>query len=810
MRRKREAHGKHAPRARETPADHFARWDELLLAVVTCLLVATPLVPSEATAHEGTAAPLNLLWTLALFCWAALLVLRPDPQVNFGWTSVAAAALVGWHTLSGIVAVYSANGRQALNMSWQMLSYAIAAFLLRQLLRTPAQCRALLVVMIAVASLEAVQGYYEYFISKPAALAEFKKHSEQTYQELGAVTQSQREHLRWRIENPEPMATFALTNSLAGLLAPLLIALFGIWLTIFDRWDWLRLLAGVGVAVALVAGYFYLTNDDKALRLAPGLIVLIAISMAALGGRDWLRPRIGVVVVSALVVGCLLLTNSRTGILATLCGTVLLALYGHTNGVIGRWIGWRIPALVAGGLVVIGLVVVGFGGLNVQFLSDAQTSVLYRIQYWRSTAAIIADYPLFGCGPGQFQEAFATYKLPEASETPRDPHNFLLEIWSTAGTPAILSLLAMAVAFAWQLAAARPVSNEVHGDVHNEHPSRLWLYGGGLLGIVLAAPLGLVVGYPLELVPLFGALQLPGIWLWGLPTAAICMWLLEAWVRQGTLPTAAPVIALIALLINLLAAGATSFPGVFMTAWILIPLALANAQAPAWTHSPRRSTALGVLAAAVALAILSMRTEFSPVLSLSNRLAVAEQFLQAGRAELALQELALAAAEDPWSPAPQRLLAYATLNVWVTTRSPDDWDRFVAAADAYQRLNPRHHAAYTDRGHWLLLAWRTSGDPRHLEGAIDAYRQAALWYPGRGLERAQLAWTLHLAGRAAEAQAAAEEARRLDELSPHRELKLSQQTIYDPKAGADGSSQSALNAEQVVRQLRTSSPEKPQ
>ena len=53
---------------------------------------------------------------------------------------------------------------------------------------------------------------------------------------------------------------------------------------------------------------------------------------------------------------------------------------------------------------------------------------------------MIADHPLFGIGPGQFQQFYARYKLPEASETIADPHNFLLEIWSTAGTPALRSL----------------------------------------------------------------------------------------------------------------------------------------------------------------------------------------------------------------------------------------------------------------------------------------------------------------------------------------------------------------------------------
>jgi O-Antigen ligase len=750
MRRKREAHARPASQPHETAADRFVRYDDLLLAAVTCLLVVTPLVPSEATVHEGTAAPLNLLWLLALFAWAALLALRPNPQVKFGWTGACAAAFVGWHTLSGIVAIYSANGRQAFNMTWQMLSYAIAAFLLRQLLRTPAHCRALIVVMIAVASLEAVQGYYEYFISKPAVIAEFHKNPEQTYQELGTVTQSQREHLRWRIENTEPMATFALTNSLAGLLAPWLIALVGIIVTLLEsRANW-RLLGGALLFVAVIGG-------------------------------------------------CLLLTKSRTAILATGAGIVLLGLYGRSTG----WrIGWRIPLAATLVAVVIGLAVVAVGGLDIQVLSEAPTSVLYRLQYWRSTAAIIAEHPFFGCGPGQFQEAYATYKLPEASETPRDPHNFLLEIWSTAGTPTILALLAMAIAFACQLAAAKPVAD--HPETEANQRSRRWLYLGALVGVVLAYPLGLVVGFPPELVTLFGQTKVPGIWLWGLPAAGLCIWLLEDWVRQGNMPTALPVIALLGLLINLLAAGATSFPGVFMTAWVLVPLALANAQAPVWTWSPSRTACLGFLGGTVMLALLCMRTEVSPVLGASNRLAVAEQLIAIGHVEPARRELTLAATDDPWSPKPQHLLANLALNVWVETQSADDWDRFITAADAYRDLAPCHHATYTQRGHWLLLAWRRGGDPRHLDEAIDAYQQAALWYPGRALERAQLAWALHLAGREDDAATAANEAQRLDDLTPHRELKLSQQTVYDPKTGPDDSSQPSLNAEQVVRQLRSS------
>ena len=748
MRRKRAATAK--PSRRDEPAaDRFALCDNVLLAAVIALVVATPLVPSESTAHEGTAAPLNLLWTLVLFGWAALLVFRPNPEVKFGWTGVAAAALVGWHTLSGMVAVYSANGRQALNMTWQMISYALAAFLLRQLLHTPRQYRALVAVMIAVASLEAVQGYYEYFISKPADVAAFRANPEAFYREQGLVTPSQQEHFRWRVESKEPDGTFALANSLAGLLAPWLVALLGIVVTLLE------------------------------------------------GRANW-RTLVGPLIIAAILGGCLFLTKSRTAVLAAATGIVLLALYGRTSG----WrIGWRMPLSAGLAVVVIGLGVVAVGGLDMQVLSEAPTSVLYRLQYWRSTAAIVADYPIFGCGPGQFQDAYATYKLPEASETPRDPHNFLLEIWSTAGTPTLLALLAMAVALAYQLSQA-PAATGESADVHT---SQGWLYGGAVAGILLAYPLGLVVGFRPELVSAQGLFSMPGIWIFGMPTAVLCLWLLDPWVRGGQMPTSLPVIALLVLLVNLLAAGATSFPGVFLTAWVLVVVALANAKAPAWAWKPSRTPSLGLFAASALLAWLCMRTEFSPVLTAPNRIAMAEQYLQGGRSDLRADQLQAAAKEDPWSPASQRLLAHAAHEQWLASRLPDDWQQFVDASDAYQRLAPRHHATFTERGNWLLAAWRANGDTRLLDDAIEDYRRAVLWYPGRALVRAQLAWALHLAGRADEARAAADEAHKLDSRMPHRELKLSGQTIYDPQPASSGQLPPVLNAEQVIRQLRTSS-----
>ena len=60
----------------------------------------------------------------------------------------------------------------------------------------------------------------------------------------------------------------------------------------------------------------------------------------------------------------------------------------------------------------------------------------------------------------------------------------------------------------------------------------------------------------------------------GLPVGALAVWLFDPWAERGEMPVALPVIALVVLLVNLLAAGAASFPGVFNSAWVLLPIAL--------------------------------------------------------------------------------------------------------------------------------------------------------------------------------------------------------------------------------------------
>ena len=703
----------------------------------------------------GAAAVLHVAWLLVLVGWA-LAKLWQGGDLRIGATGIAAAALISLHTLSALMMGSQGNFRHALNILWQWIAYGTAAFLIRQLVRSQLQCRALVVIMVGLAAVEATHGYYEYFVLTPARLSAFRENPEKVYDEMGVSRDPEsadRKLAQWRLESVEPLGTFALTNSLAGFLAPWLIAVIGIALASFWRPELRPTIVAAGV---------------------------IAIAIA----------------------GCLLLTKSRTAVQATILGIGLLAMNGRPRG----WrIDWKLPAAAAGILLVLGLVAVAVKGLDVQVLSEAPTSVLYRLQYWQATAAIIRDYPLLGCGPGNFQEYYARYKLPQASETIADPHNFLLEIWATAGTPALLALLAMMVAFVWQLTRARKTSDAV--AVSNDDdaiPSRLWLYAGAVGGIVLAYPAGIIVGFPQETLRLGGA-TLPLIWLIGIPLMAATIWLLDRWVQRGELPAAIAIIALIALLVNLLAAGATSFSGVFNSAWLLLALALVAGQAPAWECSLTKPRALLLVAAALALMAACVRTELAPIVEVAARLTNASAWHHQGRPEAAEQELLAAIEADPWAPEPRRLLADLRVQKWLVSGRLEDLAAFEQAAADYAASNPAHYRQYEMRGNWYLLAWRKNGGSAHLDKSLDAYREAVRWYPAKALNHAQLAWVMALAGHQNEARTELELALRLDAQNPHAEQQLRQQRIYDPRlSGRAVELYRPENAEQTLIHLRTS------
>lgn len=771
-------------RAATAPSYSRYWWSRALQAVVlggaVALIVLGTLIHSEAAVPESTYAPLAAAWCALLVFWCVATALAEHPRVTIGWTEIAIAALVGWHTIAALVSLGEVNGRQALNALWLVVSYGIAAILFRQTLRAAVQVRGLVVVMLWLATLLASFGLYQYFYSQPVLRARYAANPEAVLAESGFPLEKsspQRTLFENRLTSVEPLGTFALTNSLAGFLSPWLIA-------------------------------------------------ALAIALPLLGKPDARRTLWAMLAIALVLAACLVLTKSRTAFLATLGGVALVGLYGRERG----WkLDWRLPAFAAGIATVLTLLAIYFGGLDLQVMSEAPKSVLYRLEYWRATASMIGDHLFLGCGPGNFQQAYTAYKLPEASETVADPHNFLLELWATAGTPALVFTLLGVLAFTIDMIGL--ATRHAQAPQDGTSAGAGVLFGGAACGLFAALPLAILVGYPLEIFwPETTAL--PVVWLLGAPLLALFWFLFPRWIAAGEISLPALIVPQIVLLINLSAAGAITFPGVIGTLLVLAPLTLAtvvlNPASLATPIPPKsivsrvllhlaslfpRDTALSRSASvlltclALAISIACLSSEYYPTLFSRQMVAKSLDAVKAGDAASAEKLLTEAAAADPRWPEPSRHLADLRLTRWLANPTEAEWTAFKAAANDFTTRDPKHHAAWWSRANWYLMAWRQGQRPADLSQAVQAYGKASECYPHRALYHAQLAWALHLADDRDSAYEEARRAQELDDQMPHREQKLNQQKLFDP----DPTSQPSLaghTAEQIVDELRKAGEEK--
>ena len=203
-----------------------------LLAAATALWVARPLYPSEAAAAHGDGLPVVMLWLVLAVCW---LLARPGGRrfsLRFGWTDAAAGLLIGLYAAAALWAVRHESPRPALNMLWEWTGLGLGFFLTRQLLGGAVQARAddrrddrpgrraLRLWPVSAERRDAA-----------GPRSEYKLDPEGTARAAGVWAPAgspERQHLEDRLKNREPMATFALTNSLAAMLAPWLVLAVGI------------------------------------------------------------------------------------------------------------------------------------------------------------------------------------------------------------------------------------------------------------------------------------------------------------------------------------------------------------------------------------------------------------------------------------------------------------------------------------------------------------------------------------------------------------------------------------------------------
>ncbi|HEX5446824.1 MAG TPA: O-antigen ligase family protein [Pirellulales bacterium] len=707
-----------------------------LLGALMAVYVARPLLVSESAATvAGDGLPLVMLTLVLAAVWWLAGVFRPELTRRFGWADFAWIALLAWQAVGTVLAIRTGWARAAINVWWEFVGLGMGFLLLRQLIASDRERRAMVVAMTAVALVISADGLFQFYVSLPAMREEYRLHPEAVLRAAGVVAPAgspARMLFEQRLRSTEPMATFALANSLAGFLVP-----------------WLVMMLGIACC------------DRRGSR--PAAIRHGAVSAA-------------VILPLAL---CLVLTKSRSAYLASLLGLAGVAIASRRAA---RPMA-RVPRaafFAAATVMVIALaIVLGGKSLDREIFSEAVKSFSYRWQYWHAAVKLIGDHPWFGCGLGNFQDLYTRYKLPQASEVVADPHNFLLEIWSTSGTPAMLALVAIfagaALQFRSRAAAAIPHDHARRAvEIGPTNAAVYAILAGAAAGFVLAFLTGLVatVGLPIELLAM-GLLCVVA--------AALVGW---HWIDSGEMPRALPFIAVGALLVNLLAAGGIGFGGVAGSLWLLLAIALGSCRT-ALSASLPRAAAIGPLTVAVILAVVCHVSAYRPVLRCRMRLDEAE-----AEPRMAEQSLRAAAAADPLADQPWRSLAaiaFARFERGGDRRALAAWKE---AQSELLRRRPFLSAAWRQAGDGYFSIYRQTREPRELTAAVEHYQRAVALYPNYALARANLALALSAAGRQKQAQEQAAEALRLHELTPHADQKLSPDVLAEirplAKPHADG------------------------
>ncbi len=702
-------------RAYVTWSDRLRPWG---LAAALALYVARVLLPSEAVAARGDGLPLAMGWCLLALAGTAVW-LTCDTR-TWRWTAADTwvLALFAWLGVAAAVAVVREAPRPAWNMLWEFAGLSLGYFLLRQWVRGDREARQVVAVMLALAVTVASYGLRQYFFDLPATRAAYDADPETALRDAGQYYppgSPQRWLFEQRLASLEPLATFALSNSLAGFLTP--------W-----------------------------------------LVVWIAIGQAALSTPGaW--KKLAWFVASAVLAACLLLTKSRSAYLAVGLG-MLWVLVSQAkpmwSGAWSRLATWLAALLVAGGgLVGFGLFV---GGLDWEVLSEAPKSLGYRWQYWQASLKLVADRPGLGCGPGNFGDHYTAKKLPTASEEIVDPHNLLLEVASTSGLPGLAALVGVLIV---GLGPRRRTPFATHDSPVQrpcDTPSEFGRLAGAIafaVGCGIAYLLASLCNMPYTPATLVLAWLVGGAVLW-----ALDCW----WVPQGRLPREVSAAAGWALVVNLLAAGGWSFPGVAGSFWLLLALSESQTERGVRALPGTRALAWGVAAVVACLTVGCFVTGYGPVLRAAGAMHSAELAADGKEAIASLREAAQA---DPWASEPWRGLAAALIVAWDRAPTEAAWTAVQQATDRAIALRPRSSSLWLEAGDYALVVHRRTHRPVDLARAVRCFERAVELYPNQPARVAKLALVYQLAGLPGEASTARAQALALDQLTPHSDQKLS-------------------------------------
>lgn len=748
----------------------LSRWSErsrqAALALTSMLFVARACWPGEGSDELSTGLGLGWVGVAFLAVFLAIFAGLTGFSTRPRWRFADLAVLV-FFALVAASSAHAADRRVAYNLAWHWVGVGFLYVLMRLLPRDEREQRALYIVLFSTAAALACYGLFQVINLYPEARRLYQTNPLAALRMAGVPGDpGSRAAFEQRLfSSQEPISTFSLANSLAGFLVGPLVLL-------------------VGWCVEIIA-----SGNAARSRWKPVLLIACA---------------------AAPLLVCLLLTKSRTGYVGLLVGLILVA--------IRRWNKFKPRYWLLGGGILVSLVVLlvlaalATRQLDHLVLTESFKSLRYRWEYWLGTWSVLCEDGTWwsGLGPGNFAGPYLRHKLVVASEAIKDPHNALLEVWSTGGLPGLLAFISTLVLCVRALFSGSPKRDGNPGPAAEAAGVSRWLVlasgvGGLLLAMFLRPDLGL---FAHSSNPFEGDTDR-----WAILLIAwyACAGLLLISARESLMPVgAASGSAAIAIVVNLLGAGGIGFAPVAAMLWCIVALGL-NETIPTVGISSRlrvqRTQAL--LTALVCAALLGCfigtigpswaaqshikRGDKAQLLAREavqraasrepgNRQAAAERERGNEAYRGAGAHFRDATIADPLSSRAWILWALVELEAWRARGAPVEnwiWHRLKSQL-AMARTPPRDPNAFTVVSSEFQVANQLLGDvawPKFerqtlLMDRLAAAREAARLNPTSAGVQADRAYAAEALAEWAEALAAGKLALELDATTPHRDRKL--------------------------------------
>lgn len=708
----------------------------ILSAAFAALLVATPLMRSDtfSLAMDGQIAAPAMLWLMLAICATAAGLLKLTRSHQIGLAITRCDLVVGAFFVCLIVASFIAcangNRRAGWNMTASWVSLGLTYLIARLLVKNSMQVRAIVAGILLVAVLFSLEGLHEAWVVIPNNQARFRQDPAAVLSEAGVSLEGGAlafERFRSRLLTQGPSATFALENSFAGFLIPAAILMVGLFLSSKS------------------------SKDEKGRTFKK---LALAASLATLGY-------------------CVFLTHSTAAIVSIgvclLIGAVDLLFRDQTKT--AKFMRWGAVAVVA--IIFAWPLLAPFAGEA--FANHLPQTLKYRAEYWQSSAAMLTHFPLWGCGPGNFQDAYAKFMLPQAGETIADPHNLFWEVLSTSGAVAgllFIALVGMHCASPLRRFLSPTEESPSHVSATETTTSLRALSLGAAAGIPLALLLSLSSGSNFLLFFLRSWLLI------GILPGALLAYFLYPWVRRGTFSTALIWLAWLGIAIHLTVSGGISNPGTGTLFFLLLAMTQftphqTTAGAPSQSHWGVIA-GIATLVTLIGLGFLHYQYGYVPVLASQAALNRADIAGSANNASEVKKSLEAAATADPWSAVPATRLAMLEFQNLVSADASERRDPANLLSAVKEAITKGHTspALHYEMAFTLLQANAIAPHEDLQQEAIALLDKTTQLAPTKSIAWAYLAYASNQAGDFEKAKTSAKEALRLDALNPHADQDL--------------------------------------